>query len=100
MNTTEKCTIDVDDIFEFDESVDASDIVNTVTISSQYKDIAPLEIVWETPENVVKVQNEIIKYLGGNSIKIDQANLPLINNKEEPIVLKISLKVRLFIYKL
>ncbi|WEM05695.1 putative tail fiber protein [Bacillus phage BSG01] len=88
LDTTEKCTIDIDDMFEFDESVDASDIVNTVTISSQYKDIAPLEIVWETPENVVKIQNEIIKYLGGNSIKVDQANLPIINNKDEPIVLK------------
>ena len=88
LDTVEKCTITVDDLIDFDESTEGSDIINTVSISSQYKDIAPLEIVWETPENIVKVQNEIIKYLGGNSIKIDQKNLPLINTKEETIVLK------------
>lgn len=88
LDTAEKCTITVDDLFDFEESVDSSDIINTVSISSQYKDIAPLEIVWETPDNIVKVQNEIIKYLGGNSIQIDQKNLPVINNKDEPLVLK------------
>jgi hypothetical protein len=88
LDTVEKCTINVDDLIDFDESTDGSDIINTVSVTSQYKDIAPLEIVWETPENVVKVQNEIIKYLGGNSIKIDQKNLPIINTSDEPIVFK------------
>lgn len=88
LNTKEVCTITIDDLLDFDETTSNSEIINSVSLSSQYKNIAPLEIVWETPENVVKVQNEQIEYLGGNFIQVDPKNTPIINNNDEKISIK------------
>lgn len=88
LDTTVDHDITTDDMFDFEENVDAQTIINSLSISSQYKTIAPLEVVFATPENIVKVENEQIVYKSGNSITINKDNLPLINNEENPITLK------------
>ncbi|QJT70400.1 tail fiber protein [Microcystis phage MaeS] len=88
LDTTVDHDITVDDLFDFEENVDGQNIINSLTISSDYKTIAPLEVVFETPENVVKVENEQHTYDGSNHVYVDTNNLPLINNDENPIALK------------
>lgn len=88
LDTTVDHDITVDDLFDFEENVDGQNIINSLSVSSQYKTIAPLEVVFSTPDNVVKIENEQIKYTGGNYINIDSKNLPMINNEENPITIK------------
>ena len=88
LDATEKHTVIVDDLFEFDENVDESAIINSVTIKSDYKDIAPLQVVWETPENFAKVTNEQVVYDGDDYVYIDSDNLPLYWSEGEDITIK------------
>ena len=82
LNTSEKHEIIVDDIFSIEENVEQSDIINNVAIKSDSKSIGQLQILWYTPENLVRVENEQIVYNGGDYIYINDKNLPLYYNQE------------------
>lgn len=87
-STTEKHTVIADDPFEFEENIDDGQIVNSVSVISNPKEIGALEIVWQTPENFQKVQNEQVTYTGGDYIYINPANLPLYWDESEDITIK------------
>jgi len=87
-NRDYKHDIRVDDFFEFDEIIDDNSIINTVTITSNPKEVAPLQVVWETPDNFVSVQNEQIVYDGTDYIYIKADNKPLYWDEEHDIQIK------------
>lgn len=88
LDTTIDHNITVDDLFDFEENVDGQAIINSLSLSSQYKSIAPLQVVFATPENMVRVENEQIIYESGNSIYVDPKNLPILNDDNNPMTLK------------
>ncbi|AKA61483.1 tail fiber [Bacillus phage Stahl] len=88
LDLTVKHTIEEDDIFTFDETIEDSDIVNAVSIISDPKTIFPKELVFQTPENIVQVNEEPITFGDGSSFFIDNTHLPIINNTENPISVK------------
>ena len=79
--------ITVDDMFDFEENVDGETIINKVTISSQYKTITPLEVVFETPENIAKVENELITYDGSGAVYVNPDNLPIVHDENISMLL-------------
>ncbi|AKC02681.1 tail fiber [Bacillus phage Stills] len=88
LDLTVKHTIEEDDIFTFDETVEDSDIINAVSIISNPKTIYPKELVFQTPENIVQVNEEPVTFGTGTSFYIDNTHLPIINNAENPISVK------------
>lgn len=67
----------VDDIFEFEETVGTEGIINKIELKSEHKTIAPLQVVWGTPENFTNVDNEQTFYSGDGYIYVDNRNLPI-----------------------
>jgi hypothetical protein len=88
LDLTVKHTIEEDDIFTFDETVEDSDIINAVSIISDPKTIFPKELVFQTPENIVQVIEEPVTFQSGTSFYVDSTHLPIINNAEQPISVK------------
>ena len=88
LDLTVKHTVEEDDIFTFDETVEDTDIINAVSIVSNPKTIYPKELVFATPENIVQVQEEPITFGSGTYFYIDPTHLPIINNAEQPISVK------------
>lgn len=76
-NRDNKHDIKVEDFFEFEEVIDGNGIVNKVSIISEPKEIAPLQVVIETPENFVRVQNEQVTYDGSGYVYVNPDNKPL-----------------------
>ena len=87
-NRDYKHDIRVDDFFEFDEVIDDNSIVNQVKITSNPKEVAPLQVVWETPDNFVNVQNEQVVYDGTEYVYIKADNKPLYWDNEHDIEIK------------
>lgn len=87
LDTTVDHDITVDHLFDFEENVDNGNIINSVEIKSEYKTIAPIEVVFKTPENITKVENELITYDGSGSIYVDPNNLPIIHKEDVPFQL-------------
>ncbi|KAA6475794.1 hypothetical protein DX928_06730 [Bacillus swezeyi] len=83
-----KHEITVSDLFEFEEIIDDNSIINKVSIISEPKEIAPLQVVWETPENFVGVQNEQVFYDGTDYVYIDINNRPLFWDDSHEITIK------------
>lgn len=87
LDTTVDHDITVDDLLDFDEDVDGENIINSVKINAQYKALGPLAVVFETPENVVKVENEILTYDGSGSVYVSPDNLPIVHDVDTPVLL-------------
>lgn len=87
LDTTVDHEITTDDLFDFEENVDGQNIINSIEISAQYKAIAPLDVIFETPDNIAKVENELIMYDGSGSIFVNQNNLPIIHKEDIPMQL-------------
>jgi hypothetical protein len=85
LDTTIDHDITVDDLLDFEESVDGQTIINDLTISSSYKSLAPLGIVFDTPENIVKVDNELIVYKGNGEFYVNPDNLPIVHTVDSPM---------------
>ncbi|WP_257064272.1 LamG domain-containing protein [Priestia megaterium] len=88
LDTMEKHDVIVDDLYELDENVDTTDIINKVSLTSDYKEIGPLQVVWQTPENFTKVSNEQVVYDGDDYVYINPENLPLYWSESEDITIK------------
>lgn len=87
-DTNEKHDIIVDDLHDFEENVDLSFIINKISVISEHKEIAPLQVLWETPENLTKVENETSVYDGSGYLYIKPTNLPLYYDNEHDITIK------------